>query len=57
MKLSDEAKHVVASNLAVAAALLQVANATKGKSTTSDGGSEAFTLFRNMLTRLERELP
>lgn len=50
-----ETKQIIASNLSVAAALIQVANAEKGKSTTSDGSSEALNIYRSILSRLEKE--
>jgi hypothetical protein len=54
MKLSDDAKYVVASNLTVAAALIQVANATAKKDTKSNGEDEALTIFRSLFARIER---
>ncbi|HOE18887.1 MAG TPA: hypothetical protein PLX02_14725 [Syntrophorhabdaceae bacterium] len=54
MEKADITK-VVASNLTVAAALIQLAKTTKGISTTSEGDSEAINIFLRILDRLKKE--
>jgi hypothetical protein len=54
MKLSDDAKAIVASNLTMAAPMVQVVNVLKKKSTTSDGSTEARYIFSDFLAQLEK---
>jgi hypothetical protein len=54
MKLSDDAKAIVASNLTIAALMVQVVNVLKKKSTTSDGKAEVRYIFSDFLAQLEK---
>lgn len=52
--MSEDTKAIVASNLPVAAKLIQVVNALKKKTTTSGGDSETLHLFTTLFERLEK---
>jgi hypothetical protein len=53
MPISEDAKKIIASNLTVAAALIQAVAAIKKKSTTPNSESDAYKIYEKILGLLE----
>ncbi len=53
--MDEESKQIIASNLAITAAILKLASATKGETTTYDFNREAVVLYHEMLDTLHKE--
>lgn len=52
MPILEDTKKIIASNLALTAALIQLVHTAENKKTTSEGDSEAFKLYEGLLVRL-----